>query len=289
MPLDVHAVIEMSINMAKSEIRHRAQLVKDFGAVLPVEADEARLGQVFINLLVNAAHAIVEGDVERNEIRVRTGLDPTGRVVVAVCDTGRGIAPEHVGRIFDPFFTTKPVGEGMGLGLSICHGIVADLGGCIEVESMPGHGTTFRVILPSAPPLVALPTPAAASNAPAGRRGRVLVVDDDARIAGSVRRVLGDHDVTIVANGLEALDALSAAGEPFDLVLCDLMMPVMNGPDFHAAVARSMPAMLDRIVFVTGGAFTPMTRAFLDEVPNARIEKPFDAKNLRAMARRYVP
>lgn len=143
-------MLELSINMAFDEIRHRARLVKDYGDAPPVEADDARLGQVFLNLLVNAAQALSDGGAGAHEIRVVTSTDAEGKAVVEVRDTGPGIAPEALERIFDPFFTTRPVGVGTGLGLSICHNIVTGMGGEITVASRPGHGTTFRVVLPAA-------------------------------------------------------------------------------------------------------------------------------------------
>ena len=133
--LDVHRALDISVSMAWNEIRHRARLVKDYALDLPrVIGNEGRLGQVFLNLLINAAHSIPEGSANSNEIRVVTRAD-AGRVVVEVRDTGTGIAAEHQRRLFDPFFTTKPQGLGTGLGLSICHTIVAALGGEIDFES----------------------------------------------------------------------------------------------------------------------------------------------------------
>ena len=148
--IEVRPVIEQSIDMAFSEIRHRARLVKDYGAIPPVEVDESRLGQVFINLLVNAAQAIVEGDTEGNEIRVVTSTDTAGRAVIEFRDTGSGIPESDLPRIFDPFFTTKPVGVGTGLGLSICHGIVSNMNGQITAENGEARGAVFRVVLPAA-------------------------------------------------------------------------------------------------------------------------------------------
>ncbi|MDY7226060.1 AAA family ATPase [Hyalangium rubrum] len=148
-PVNVHAVLELCVNMARSEIRHRARLVKEFAELPPVLANETRLGQVFLNLLVNAAQAIPEGaDVKAHEVRVSTTRDAAGWVVVAVKDTGVGIPPENLGRLFDPFFTTKPAGVGTGLGLSIVHGIITGMGGKITVESEPGRGSLFQVFLP---------------------------------------------------------------------------------------------------------------------------------------------
>ena len=147
-PVKVRGVIESAINMAWNEIRHRARLVKDFADVPPVLAKESRLGQVFLNLLVNAAQAIPEGGAEDNEIRV-TVRSEAGRVVVEVRDSGCGIPPETLPRIFDPLFTTKPVGIGTGLGLSISHSIVTGMDGEISVRSEVGQGTTFIVSLPA--------------------------------------------------------------------------------------------------------------------------------------------
>lgn len=149
-PVALERVLELAIKIAWSEIRQRARLVKDYAPVPPVAGSETRLGQVFLNLLVNAAHAIAPGAVEQNEIRIATRMEGDDRVAVEVRDTGCGIAAEARGRVFEPFYTTKPVGMGTGLGLSICHGIVTSLGGKITLESEVGRGTTFRVVLPVA-------------------------------------------------------------------------------------------------------------------------------------------
>src|SRR5262249_973637 len=130
------------------EIRHRARLVKDYGDAPLVEGNESRLGQVFLNLLLNAAHAIEEGAAERHEIRVSTRTDAAARAVVEVRHTRPRIPAGRQARIFDPFFTTKGAGEGTGLGLWICQRILSPLGGAIAVESEEGRGSLFRVTLP---------------------------------------------------------------------------------------------------------------------------------------------
>jgi PAS domain S-box-containing protein len=286
--LDVHRVLEMSINMTFNEVRHRARLVKDYGQTPLVEADEGRLGQVFINLIVNAAQAIPEGRADKNEIRITTSTDAAGRAVVAVRDTGGGIPQDVLARIFDPFFTTKPIGIGTGLGLSICHGIIHELGGEISVESTPDIGTTVRVVLPRANAGAADEPTRTAPVTCSGPRGRVLVADDDAMVASALARLLSrEHDVVAVNTAREALTRISA-GEQFDIVLCDLMMPEMTGMEFHSELSRVAPAQVDRVVFITGGAFTPTARAFLDSVSNMQVEKPFDGHNLRAIVRRFV-
>jgi len=304
-PVDIWRVLESSINLASSEIHHRARLTTEREPVPLVMANEARLGQVFVNLLVNAAQAIPEGAVAMNEIRVTTRTDERGRALVEVSDTGSGIAPEIVGRLFDPFFTTKPVGEGTGLGLSICHGIVTALGGELTVESELRRGTTFRVVLPAAAvdgPAAAWPvapvgdhraveppTPVAPTAVgPAARRGRILVIDDDPHIGEAVRESLArEHHVVAVTSGPAALRLLEL-GEQFDLILCDLMMPSMTGMELHDELARREPALAARMSFLTGGAFTPRARAFLAEVPNPRLEKPFDPQGLRSFVRALV-
>jgi len=196
---------------------------------------------------------------------------------------GSGIPPENVARLFEPFFTTKPVGVGTGLGLAICHKIVTSLGGEIQVESHVGRGTTFQILFPVARAEVAPQVkPAVAQIAPP-RRGRVLIVDDEPMVGAAVRRMLAsEHDVDAVTAVSEALERIGG-GQRFDVILSDLMMPQMTGMDFYEGLLRVAPEQAERLVFMTGGAFTPAARAFLDQVPNARIEKPFDVQNLRLM------
>jgi C4-dicarboxylate-specific signal transduction histidine kinase len=150
-PISLTRVLELALGAIASEVRTRAKLTKQLADLPLVDADEARLGQVFINLLLNAADAITEGHPSQNEIAVVTSVDASGQVVVEVRDSGIGIPPELHQRIFDPFFTNKPVGRGMGLGLAICHHVVTDLGGTISVESAPERGSVFRVTLPAVP------------------------------------------------------------------------------------------------------------------------------------------
>jgi PAS domain S-box-containing protein len=285
-PMDARSAIELSINMAFAEIRHRARLVKDFGPIPPVDADETRLGQVFVNLLVNAAQAIAGGFPERNEIRVSTRTDALGRAVIEVADTGVGIAPATLPRVFDPFFTTKPAGMGTGLGLSICRQIVTDLGGEIGLESQVGVGTTFRVVLPPASSDVGRRDEVEAIAEPECP-SRVLVIDDDELVGLSLRRILRGYEVIVVTDARDALDRLRIPGN-FDLILCDLMMPGMTGMDLYAELARTSPAELEGLVFMTGRLLDESVRKFLDEVGNERIEKPFGAHQMRALVKRLV-
>jgi signal transduction histidine kinase len=280
-PVDVRAVIDSSSRMAWNEIRHRAQLLKDYADVPPVEANEGRLGQVMLNLLVNAAQAIPEGNARQNKILVTTRLASEDRVSIEVRDTGSGISPGVVERIFDPFFTTKPIGVGTGLGLSICHRIVTDLGGELSVESELGHGTVFRVVLPvSTKAAVAAASPVDSGTA---RRARILLIDDEVAVCRAIQRVLSrHHDVTATNSGREAISRL-VAGERYDVIVSDLMMPEVTGMEIHGELLRQVPEQAERMVFLTGGAFTPTARDFLDAVPNPRIDKPFEMKSLLAI------
>ena len=286
--IDLVPVIELSVAMAYNAIRLHARIVKDYGKVPLVEADDARLGQVLVNLLVNAAQAFQNENIDANEIRVVTSTDAQGRAVIEISDTGPGIPPDLLGRVFDPFFTTKPVGVGTGLGLAISHNIVTSAGGELSVESEMNHGTTFRVVLPgSTASRSSLPPPVVQLEPAPARRASVLVVDDEPALGSSIRRALRHHDVTAVLTAKDAL-ALLAAGRTFDVVLSDLMMPGMSGMQLYEAIGRLHPEMARKVVFLTGGAFTPEANAFLDRVDNQRIDKPFDSEVLRKLVQKFA-
>jgi CheY-like chemotaxis protein/two-component sensor histidine kinase len=286
-PVDLHRVLESAIRMAANEVRHRAQLARDYGEVPLVKGSEAKLGQVFINLIVNAAHAIPPGRAANNEIRIVTRTDAAGRAVVEVHDTGSGIAQNILPRIFDAFFTTKAVITGTGLGLAICHRIVTAYGGAISAESQVGRGSIFRTVLPPAQGKAA----AAKSVAPEvahGRRGRILVVDDEPMLGVTIQRALaGEHEVTAVTAATEAL-ALLQGGAQFDLILCDLMMPEMSGMDLYAELNKLAPDQTGKLVFMTGGAFTADASRFLAQISNPSIEKPVRASKLRDFVRGLI-
>jgi PAS domain S-box-containing protein len=278
--VNVEKVLESTLRMAWNEIRHRAKLVKVYGSAPRVLANESRLGQVLLNLIVNAVQAIPEGNYESNEIRVST-MVADDRVIISVADTGGGMPPEVKQRLFTPFFTTKPVGVGTGLGLAISHRIISAMGGTITFESELGQGTEFRISLPIADANALPVTAKIPIAATAARRARILVIDDEEMLAQAIRRYLTqDHDVEAVTSARVALE-LVAGGSRYDLVLCDLMMPQITGMEVHETVAKLDKAQADRIVFMTGGAFTERARTFFETTNNQRIEKPFDLKTLR--------
>ncbi|WP_242391964.1 hybrid sensor histidine kinase/response regulator [Anaeromyxobacter oryzisoli] len=283
--VDLRPVIECCVKRAWTEIGHRARLVKDLPELPPVRGDEARLKQVFLNVLVNAAQAIREGGVAENEIAIRARRDGA-RVVVEIRDTGCGIAPEHLQRVFDPFFTTKAPGAGIGLGLSICHHIVTGLGGEISVEPA-ARGTLVRVALPAAERAGRSAAPPAPAPPPAGRGPRRLGDAEPLVGTGLARALRGEHDVTFVSSARAALERIEG-GAPFDLVLTDLLMPGMSGVDLYRALGRRDPRLARRVIFLTGGAFTPAARAFLATEPVPCVEKPFELDAIRGVLARRL-
>jgi PAS domain S-box-containing protein len=281
-PVLITKVLESAINMSYNEIRHRARLIKDFTNVPTVQGNESRLGQVFLNLLVNAAQAIPEGRAYSNEIRVCSYFNPKGTVVIEIKDTGCGIKPEVLERIFEPFFTTKPVGVGTGLGLSICRSIIVAHGGEIEAESEVGKGSLFRVMLPASQ-VVQKPGRTLSPGYSSVRRGRILLIDDEASILKVIHRTFADeHEIVARTKAIEALELL-LGNEEFDVILCDLMMPDLTGKDLYEELSKIKPHITEKIIFLSGGAFTPRAREFLESVPNNRLEKPVDMRSLRAL------
>ena len=294
-PVNLMQVIEAALNMAANEIKYRARIFRDYGRNVPtVLASEGRLSQVFLNLIINATHAIDEGDLENNEIRVKTWAE--GKQVCAqVRDTGSGIAAENLSKLFEPFFTTKGIGTGSGLGLAISKDIIEGFGGTIEVESTLGTGTCFTIRLPVRAVEQATVTPPAETGAGPKVQGRVLVVDDEEGIRAAIVRMLNGHETVQASNGAEAREILEH-DQAFDVIVCDMMMPNVSGMDLHQWLAETHPALAEQLIFVSGGAFTPRAREYLGKISNIRLEKPFDMANFKKivgdriqMARRNHP
>jgi PAS domain S-box-containing protein len=274
--VDLPGVLDSTIALATSAIGPKAKVTRRYGDAPRARATRGRLGQLFLNLLLNAADAIAEEDADGTEILVTTGTDTEGHAVIEIADRGAGIPPAVAERIFDPFFTTKQVGAGTGLGLAICHRIVTQLGGNITFASTPGKGTTFRVVLPAAEEQPALPL----GEAPVPHRARILVVDDEPVLLRSIEDLLGEsHDVVTRASGREALDLLHA-DRGFDVIVADLMMPGVTGMDLFESASAKYPGLERRFVFMTGGAFTNRSRELISRIPNRCVDKPFDGDEL---------
>jgi PAS domain S-box-containing protein len=282
--IDPRRALDTSITLVQNEIRLRAQLVKDYDALPAVWANEGRLGQVFVNLLVNATQAIPAGAASQNEIRVSGRADAEGRAVIEVRDTGSGIDADHLALIFDPFFTTKPLNVGTGLGLSLCHAIVGSLGGQITVESELGTGTVFRIVLPGVRGAVPAAPPSNVVTPPIEPRGRLLFIDDERDICEVMHEVMAPyHDLVTVTDAREALKLL-ASGQRFDLILCDMRMPDMTGIDFHLQLGAYNAAQASRVVLMSGG-FDRRPGDSPTTLPMPLLEKPFETAEILSLMR----
>jgi two-component system, cell cycle sensor histidine kinase and response regulator CckA len=286
--VDIHRALENAVIMARNEIIHRARLAKDYQPVPLIQANEAKIAQVFLNLITNAAQAIPVGKAGNNLITIRTRTDSSDNAVVEITDSGAGISEEVIDRIFDPFYTTKPVGGGSGLGLSVCHGIITAIGGQINVSSQVGVGTTVRVCLKKAPN-TAVPRvqPVTDPKENHNKHPRILIVDDEPSVARALRRALHEYEVTVCLNAREAIRQIEARPD-FDLIFCDLMMPDVSGIELYQVVTHQVPGIEKRIVFLTGGAFTQKAKDFLDNLPNQWLEKPFDVGQIQTLVRQRL-
>ncbi len=288
LPLDVSALLEGAVGLAAHEIRHRARLICDFAPTPPVQAKPAELHQVFLNLLINAAHAIPEGEAHLNEIRVMTHVDEQGRALVEIADTGSGIPSDVIARIFEPYYTTCADGTGLGLGLAVSRDVIAALDGEITIDSIVGKGTTVRIAIPPSAAGVAhaVPNDSSSHGSPESadrrQRRRILIVDDDRPVAAAIALELAAHDVVVASSGREALGILRR-DKNFDMILCDLMMPEVSGIDVYESLRLVDPTLLGRVVLMTGGAFTVRAGQFLSRVNVPVVEKPFDAGQLHAL------
>ena len=250
-------------------------------------ADGDQIGQVVLNLILNAQQALMEAPPPRR-LSVTAALVPGApRIRMVVADNGRGVDPHLRRRIFDPFFTTKPAGVGTGVGLSVCHGIVAGHDGTIWVEEAPGGGAAFIVELPLGEGEEKAGTaPTAAVHLPTPGQ-QVLVVDDEPDIAAMLGEILGNagFSVTVADSGQAALDHLSRAR--FDLVLSDIRMPGVDGRDLWRIVTD--PARGPGVIaFMTGDSLGAAAAGFLADTHCEVLEKPFTPAEVVAFVRRVV-
>jgi two-component system NtrC family sensor kinase len=251
----------------------RLDLADDFPTLW---ADPHQLHQVVVNLITNAHHAM-HGSTSGRRLTIRTRFKAVdSRVSLEVVDTGPGIPPEILGHIFEPFFTTKPVGQGTGLGLPLCQGIVEGHGGTIRADSKLGEGTVLTIELPvvAAPVGDAKDLPVAARALPPG--SRILVVDDEPDVAGVLSDLLkAEHEqVETASDGRAALERLEQA--EYDLILCDVRMPGLDGPGLYKALSLTHPQLLSRFVFLTGDTLNPESREFVQQTGAPCLSKPFD-------------
>ncbi len=276
-PLDVEAMLESALNVAWHEIRNRAHIIRRFEPVPLVHGSGGRVRQLFVNLLLNAAQSMPEGDPNGRAISLEISAEGD-HVHVSITDEGSGIPYEDQRRVYDPFFTTKPVGSGTGLGLTIVQRIIESVGGTTYIESELGVGTTVHVLFEA---FTSEASEASEIDPSQQVPLRLLLLDDEPLIANSVRRALPEHsEVLAFSNGIDAIEHLEHDLD-FDVVLCDLIMPNMSGAEFHAVVAERWPDLERRIVFMTGGAYTDSAAAF-ESIHHSRVlDKPFATWDLR--------
>ncbi len=287
-PVNVEKALDIACQMAAHEIKYRAGLFKDYGGVPPVMAGEGRLCQVFVNLLVNAAQAIPEGAVDRNAVRVETGVEEH-RAVVRIRDTGKGVSDEDLPRLFEPFFTTREPGKGTGLGLAICRNIVTGYGGSIEVSKEAEGGACFTVRLPLARTTLLPSTADDGSTTTAGTTTpRVLIVDDEEGILAVLHRMLRDEYEVHAVPSVEEARAVISVNPVFDGILCDAIMPGMMGTELYRWLQEYHPLLCGRFIFMSGDASAAAIRTFIIESSRPVLEKPFRRNVLLRVLRAVV-
>lgn len=280
-PVDLRHVVESALRLSGGELRQRARVEVAIETPSPrVLGDEGRLCQVLVNLVVNATQALRGSPGRTHVVRISARTEGSD-AILEVSDDGPGVPRELQDRVFDPFFTTKALGEGTGLGLAVCREIARSMRGTMELESEPDRGATFRIRLPALAEVPPRPVSSVRPRPEVELAGRALVVDDDPLVARAVTRALVGCDVVTCGSSREALEVIRAENGRFDVVLCDLMMPTMSGMELHARVAAEWPELALQMYFVTGGAFTDDTRAFLERMHRRTIHKPFTVHSLR--------
>ena len=287
---DLNTLVERVLELRNYDLRVRnIDVQMQLDPALPeTMVDTNQIQQVLLNIVINAEQAM-RGDGEAGTLRIRSGREG-GAVRVWFTDTGPGMSAETLRRIFDPFFTTKDAGEGTGLGLTICYGIIEEHGGRIWAESEPGQGTTFIIELPVVAQATNIVRPMMRRESetvaalPADRR-RILIVDDEDSIQKLLTGVLemDGHQVAVASNGREALDRVTR--EPFDLIITDIKMPVMSGTDLYRQLSETGSPLARRLIFITGDTVAPETRRFLETVENAVLSKPFRLRDVRETVR----
>jgi len=288
-PVDVHQAIDGALRLVRKELQYRAELERALEQVPPVHGNEGRLGQVLVNLLVNALQAFHGNDPGRNRVRISCRKQGAGHVVVEVEDNGPGMSPEVRQRIFNPFFTTKPAGVGTGLGLSICQSIIQSMGGEIGVESELGQGCVFRLVLPVSAQVAATLAPDARPVREQERMPRrLLLIDTEPAVGTSVRRVLKEVQEVHSVQDVQAALQLLARGERYDAILCDMVLPGMSGVDFLQELERREPGLSRRTGFMSSGTFSPQARELLASQPGELLEKPFEPERLRRFVQRLL-
>jgi CheY-like chemotaxis protein/anti-sigma regulatory factor (Ser/Thr protein kinase) len=274
-PVDVGAVrlldcVEHALAAASTVAAPNVDTTVQVPDALVVEGDQGVLVQILSNLLVNARQAMRRDGVTRGTVHV-VARQVDAWVQVDVVDDGPGIPQQVQKRLFEPFFTTRDPGDGTGLGLAVANGLAHALGARLTLAHTGAGGTTMRLTLRAAAPV---PAPSLLPLLP-GTRKRLLVVDDEPAVLRALQRVLSPrHDVTLSATVEDGLR--HALGGAVDVILCDVMMPDGGAQQFYTQLQSTRPDLLERLVFITGGATNDATAAFLRRAGRPVLEKPVD-------------
>ena len=246
-------------------------------------ADPHQIQQVVVNLLTNAHQALRDVSTPRRLVLTTRYERVEDRIVLEVADSGPGVAPDVRGRIFDPFFTTKAPGQGTGLGLSLCRGIIDAHEGTLRLEPTPGGGATFVIELPAGAPADTADAGRAAPRPEATPTGTILVVDDEPDVAELLAEtlLLDGHRVDTANSGAAALTRILDAS--YDLVFSDMKMPGMSGIELYDEIARRWPGLERRMIFVTGDNLNPAIRQFIDRTGAFSVSKPFEIGVIRRL------
>lgn len=290
MPPDAHEVklvelsdvLDASLRLMAYTLPTRARLQKEYEAVPAVEASEAPLTQVFLNLFLHASGAVGGTDVEQHETHVRTHTNERGEAAVEIHSTRSGVSSNADHPAFDRNFGNEPRAPQLDIDVAMCKSIVQSFGGTLVTESVPDRGRTFRVTFPPASREGGALRASGRTSKPL-RRGRVLLVNDEEAFASGIARMLRfEHEVTVEADARTAL-ARIARGERYDAIFCDLNAPTISGIDMYRTLVSSAPELAARLVFMTSRDFSAQARPFLDKVPNVSIDKPVSLDSIRTI------
>ena len=281
-PMDLLAVVRAACQFARPAYANVAELVLALEPVPAVLGDPSRIGQLVTNLIVNAAHAVADGQGPQ-QITVSTRLGASGDVELVVEDTGPGIVAELRERVFEPYFTTKPPEIGSGLGLVIVRDIATRHGGTATISSAACGGARVEIRLPATSRAVEMaPAPVRTTGS---ARARVLLVDDEPMLLRTLQQAVDDeHDIVTALGGGAALELLRR-DRSFDLVVCDLQMPHVDGVAVHDAIAELAPELSARFVVMSGGAVTPRAASFLQRAKTRSLKKPISLDEFLELAR----
>ena len=282
--IDINRLLKNSIDLKSYDLRVSGIHVNtEFDETLPkTMADPHQLQQVFLNIINNAQYAMLDCEIERvKTLRLRTAQH-NGQILISISDNGPGISKQNLRKIFTPFFTTKEPGKGTGLGLSVCYGIIKEHDGEISAGSTDHEGATFTITLPVISKDTSLEYGSSenGNNQSLAAHKNILVIDDDEIVSSLLYDLLKmqGHEVEVARNGKSGIDMIMKS--EYDIILCDIKMPVMNGQKVYNALVDIRPDLLSKFLIVTGDTINPNVNQFIlnNNIPN--IEKPFDQKEL---------